>query len=695
MSRRAALSSKKMPIMPISTPKIPRKFIPLAFVFAVLVLLMPRTAKFNYDYKKGSPWPYETLISQFDFPILKTEEQIQEEREAAGGLVIPYYRFSSEVTTSVIKNVQGLDLGKYNRIRPAVVTRLADIYARGVISDAHVRVQHGSAQISEDLIYIQKDKRAATYPRSEVYKVSDAKDQLVSVLASAYPSVNLDSLFRRSGVYNGIIPNLVYDAAMTNLTHVESDDYISPTLGYVKADEKIVSNGEIVTAEIAQVLDSYKEEYNKVFGYGGPRVLLYLGNGLIALVLVVLLYFCILFAKPSIFETRQRYFYLLFLFLLSTVVTCMAERFAPSILFLIPYPVLALYLQAFFRDRVVVPVYTVMLLPLLIFCGNGMQLFVMFLTAGIVTNRTFGNLNKGWQQFLNAAIIFGVELAVFTGFRLIDAGSTSIWWMQLLQIFVGALLTVALYPLVYLFERMFNLVSVTRLIELADTNNPLLQELSAKAPGTFNHCLQVMNMVDAVGRATDANVPLLRAGALYHDIGKMHNPLCFVENESSSPGAAKYHQDKSAKESAADIIRHVDDGLALAEEHHLPQEIRDFIGSHHGTSCTAYFLNKYLNEGGDPADVADFYYHGQKPVSKEQVILMLCDSIEAASRTLTEFTPEAFDRFVENIISGKEKDGQLEDADLTLHELNVIKKMLKTYLQQIYHGRVAYPKRKR
>ncbi len=656
---------------------------------------MPRTAKFNYDYKKGSPWPYETLISQFDFPILKTEEQIQEEREAAGGLVIPYYRFSSEVTTSVIKNVQGLDLGKYNRIRPAVVTRLADIYARGVISDAHVRVQHGSAQISEDLIYIQKDKRAATYPRSEVYKVSDAKDQLVSVLASAYPSVNLDSLFRRSGVYNGIIPNLVYDAAMTNLTHVESDDYISPTLGYVKADEKIVSNGEIVTAEIAQVLDSYKEEYNKVFGYGGPRVLLYLGNGLIALVLVVLLYFCILFAKPSIFETRQRYFYLLFLFLLSTVVTCMAERFAPSILFLIPYPVLALYLQAFFRNRVVMPVYIMMLLPMLIFCGNGMELFVMYLTAGLVTIQTFGTLNKGWLQFLNAAIIFGVELCVFLGFRLIDAGNTSIWWLQLIQIFVGAMLTVALYPLVYLFEKMFNLVSITRLIELADTNNPLLQELSAKAPGTFQHCLQVMNMVDAVGRATDANVPLLRCAALYHDLGKMQNPLCFIENESSSPGAANYHEGKTPRESAIEIIRHVDDGLALADEHRLPSEIKSFIRSHHGTTAATFFLNQYLNAGGDPADVEDFYYHGQRPATKEEVILMVCDSIEAASRTLKDFSPEAFDRFVETIVSGKEKAGQFEDADITLHEMNVIKSILKTYMQQIYHGRVAYPKRRR
>jgi hypothetical protein len=655
---------------------------------------MPRTAKFNYDYKKGSPWPYETLISQFDFPILKTEEQIQQEREEGGSLIIPYYKFSSEVSTSVIKNVQGLDLGAYNSLRPAVVTRLTSIYSKGVISDAPVRGEHG-ARVSENLIVVQRDKRASTCPRSEVYKVSDAKDQLVSALASSYPSVNLDSLFRRSGVYSGIIPNLVYDASMTNLSHVESSEYISPTLGYVKAEEKIVSHGEIVTAEIAQVLDSYKEEYNNVFGYGGPRILLYLGNGLIALLLVTLLYFCILFAKPSVFETGHRYFYLLFLFLLSTVITCVIERVAPTVLYLLPYPVVALYLQAFFRNRVVMPFYFVLLLPVLIFCGNGMELFVMFLTAGMVTIYTFGFLNKGWLQFLNAGIIFGVELGVFLGFRLIDAGSTSLWWLQLLQVFVGAMLTVALYPLVYLFEKMFNLVSITRLIELADTNTPLLQELSAKAPGTFQHSLQVMNMVDAVGRATDANVPLLRCAALYHDLGKMQNPLCFIENETSSPGAAKYHEGKSPRESAQDIIRHVDDGLALADEHRLPREIKAFIQSHHGTTATNYFLNQYLNNGGDPEDVADFYYHGQKPSTKEEVILMVCDSIEAASRTLKEFTPEAYDKFVESIVASKEKAGQFEDADITLHDLNLMKDVLKTYMQQIYHGRVAYPKRRR
>ncbi len=656
---------------------------------------MPRTAKFNYDYKKGSPWPYETLVSQFDFPILKTEEQIRDERGQSASIVIPYYRYSEDAVSQAVKNVQSLDLGVYKNIRPAVVTRLEDIYTKGVISDAKVKLDHSSAKVSENLIYVQKNKRATQTALQEVYKVSEAKDQLVALVAKSYPSVNLDSLFRRSGVYNVIVPNLLYDKSMTELTHAESDDYVSPTLGYVKADEKIVSKGEIVTAEVAQMLDSYKEEYNKVYGYDGPRILLYLGNILIALALCVILYLCIYYSNRWVFNYWSRYVFLLFIFLFAAVVTFIMQAVAPQLMYMIPYPVFALCLLAFVRKKVVMPIYMVILLPLLIFSGNGMELFVMYLVAGAVTVETFGYLSKGWQQFINALVIFGVEILVFLGFRLIDVGSNAGWWLDAIQIFVGSMLTVALYPLIYLFEKIFNLVSSTRLVELADTNNALLQELQAKAPGTFQHCIQVMNMVDYVGRAVDANVPLLRAGALYHDLGKMQNPLCFIENESLSPGAARYHEGKTPMESAADIIRHVDDGLAIADEHRLPAELKDFIRTHHGTSATAYFLNQYLNEGGDPANTSAFCYHGKKPATKEQVILMICDSIEAASRTLKEFTPEAFDRFVEGIVGSKEKAGQLEDADITIHELGQVKAMLKTYLQQMYHGRVAYPKRKR
>ncbi len=680
--------------MQISTPKIQRIYLPLAIVFAVLVLLMPRTAKFNYDYKKGTPWPYETLVSQFDFPILKTEDQIQEEREQAGASVIPYYRYSEEVVSAAVRNIQSLDMGEYNSLRPAIVTRLNDIYSRGIISDAKVKLDKGYAEVSENLIYVQRNKRAVQYPRTEVYKVSDARDQLVMQMSRSYPSVNLDSLFRRGGVYEVIVPNLIYDKSMTEVSHAESADYISPTLGYVRADEKIVSKGEIITAEVAQMLDSYKEEYNKVFGYDGPRFFLYLGNVLIALALVVILYISIFLTNRLVFKDFYRYLYLLSVFLLASVVTFVMERVAPGMMYMIPYPVFALYLMAFFRRRVILPVYMVSLLPLLIFDGNGMELFVMFLCGGCVTLQTFPSLSKGWLQFLNAAILFGVELAVFLAFRFIDAGSISTWWVNLIQVFVGALLTVALYPLIYLFERLFNLVSVTRLDDLADTNNPLLQELAAKAPGTFQHCIQVKNMVETVGRALDANVALLRAGALYHDLGKMQNPLCFVENESTSPGAAKYHSGKTPMESAADIIRHVDDGVAIATEHHLPDVIKEFILTHHGTSSAGYFLNKYLNDGGDPSKVDAFRYHGHKPVTKEQVILMVCDTIEAASRSLKEFTPEAYDKFVEEMVNDKVKAGQLEDSDITLRELNSMKTVLKQYLQQIYHGRVAYPKRK-
>ena len=681
--------------MQISTPKLPKRYIPLVIVFAVLVLLMPRTAKFSYDYKKGTPWPYETLISQFDFPILKTEDQIREERESAGTVVVPYYRFSDEVTSAVIKNVQSLDLGRMNYLRPAIVTRLNDIYDKGVISDAKIKLEHADGQLSENLIYVQHNKRATQIPRTEVYKLSEAQDQLVASMAISYPSVNLDSLFRRASLYETLVPNLLYDKSMTELSHAGSSDYISPTLGYVRADEKIVSKGEIVTAEVAQILDSYKEEYNKMYGYGAPRIFLYLGNTLLALALVVVLFFCIYFTNKTVFEDRNRYFYLLSVFLLASVITFVLERVAPGGLYMVPFPVFALYLLAFFRKRLVLPVYIVYLLPLLIFCGNGMELFVMYLVAGAVTIETFGHFTQRWKQFVNASIIFGVELAVFAGFRLIDAGNVSFWWIPAIRIFVGSMATVALYPLVFLFERVFNLVSITRLEEMADTNNPLLQELSAKAPGTFHHCLQVMNMVDAVGRATDANVALLRAAALYHDLGKMQNPLCFIENETLNPDAEKYHANKTPLESAADIIRHVDDGLAIADEHRLPDQIKAFIRTHHGTTSTAYFLNKYLNEGGDPAQASAFQYHGQKPVTKEQVILMVCDSVEAASRTMKDFSPEAYDRLVEGIVAGKESEGQFEDADITIHDMNLMKRMLKTYLQQIFHGRVSYPKRKR
>ena len=677
--------------MRISTPKIPGHIVPLIVVFAVLVLFMPRTAKFNYDYRKGSRWPYENLVSQFDFPILKTEEQMMAEREEAGTVVVPYYRYSDDVVNQQVKAVQGMDLGRWNSLRPAIVSRLGELYAKGIISEAKVKLEGSSASVSQDVIYIQRNKRAAKYPRTEVYKVSEAQNELAAQLGLRHPDLNADSLLRRSGVYDAIVPNLIFDRSMTELGHASSADYISPTAGYIRADQKIIGTGDIVTPEIAQILDSYKAEYNKVFGYDGPRVLLYLGNILLALALVVILYLAIFCTNRLIFTDFRRYTYLLTIFLLTAVATFVFQRYAQSLIYLMPYSVIALYLLAFFKKRVVLPVYVVSLLPLLMFSGNGMELFVIFLTSGIVTINTFQYFSKGWLQFVNALIVFVVQLLVFTGFRLVDAGQ-SVIWVHILQLFAGSMLMVAFYPLIFLFERIFNLVSTTKLAELADTGSPLLQELSSKAPGTFQHCLSVMHLVEEAGRAVGANVPLLRAGALYHDLGKVRNPQCFIENQTAIAGAPAYHEGKDPKESAREITRHVADGLEIARQHNLPEVICDFIVTHQGTSSTRFFLNEYLRAGGDPSDIADFYYPapGRKPTTKEQVLLMICDSVEAASRSLKSLTPEAFDRLVEGIVQGKEEDGQFDEADISIKELNTVKDVLKKQLRQMYHGRVEY-----
>ena len=661
--------------------------VPLGIAFLLLVLLMPRNAKFAYDYRKGRTWKYETLYAQFDFPIYKTEEQMREERGEASSEAIPYYKFSDEITARNLRAAERLELGN---LRSAVVSSMRAIYQKGVMADEGSR-RHSSSE--PDVIYVQRDKRAVKYPTSEVYRLTEARSRLLSDIA-AVSSANVDSLFRAVGVYDLLVPNLLFDEQTTDLVHAESATTVSPTSGYVNAGQLIVQEGEIVTAEIAQMLDSYKREFEANVGYLGPPALLLVGNLLIALAILVLLYLSIYFNNPRIFED-SRFPYLVVVFLLGAVASLILIRAGERFLLLFPFTLVALLLQAFMRNRVVVPVYVVSLLPLLIFSHDGVVLFVMYFVAGMVSILAFRYFNRGWKQFITALITFAVLALVYLGFRAADMVAGNVW-RALLHLFIGSMATVAGYPLVYLFERLFNLVSNSRLIELCDVSNPLIRELEQKAPGTFQHSLQVMNMVDAAARAIGANADLVRTGALYHDIGKMNNPLCFVENESlvAREGVPKYHAGLTPEQSAHDIIRHVQDGVEIARKNHLPDAIVDFIRSHHGTTTTGYFYSQFLRDGGDPALAGEFRYPGIKPVSKEQIILMLCDSVEAASRTLKEFTPEAYSAFVERIVSGKMDEGQFDRADISISELGTVKETLKQYLAQIHHERIVYPKQK-
>lgn len=669
-----------------------RVLIPLVVLFLVLTLIFPRTAKFSYDYRKGSPWSHETLLAQFDFPILKTDEQIREEKSRSKSVVIPYYRYRQDIVDNCRKAAEGIDMGGYSYLCPLIVASMDGIYSNGVVPDEGVKLD-GHSDPSGAVLYIQKDKRAGKKPVSEVFKESEAKNRLLSDIAAKYPRINADSVLRSAGIYDFIVPNLEYDPKTTELVRSESSNQVSTTQGFVSAGQLIVSEGEIVTAEIAQMLDSYKVEYENSMGYGGPRILFWLGNAFIAFALVLLFFLMIYFLNRRLFMDHRKFWYLIFIFIIASVLALIINKFAPRCLYMVPFTLTALYLEAFFKNKVIFPICCVSFLPLLVFAENGVVLFVMFLLASIVAVFTFRFFNQGWQQFIMSGIVFVSILVTYFGFRMIDMVNDDPY-MAVLYMFIGSMLIVAGYPLIYLFERMFNLVSSSRLRELCDTNNKLLRELEHKAPGTFQHSLQVMNMCDAAARAIDANVLLVRAGALYHDIGKMKNPLCFIENESMSPGGVHYHEHLSPKESARAIIKHVSDGLELAAENRLPDVVQDFILTHHGTSNTSYFYNKYLNEGGDPNDVSDFFYKGRKPQTKEQIILMICDTLEAASRTLKDNSAATFSVFVENIVASKMKIGQFDQADISIKDLNTVKETLKAYLSQIYHERVVYPQRK-
>lgn len=670
-------------------PRGYKVYLPLIGIFILLVFLLPRNPKFTFDYRKGSPWMYETLISQFDFPVLKTEAQLQQERMQAWLSVVPYFRLDLEAVSNLDKRLSGKDFGHYSYVRSAVADALSGVYSKGVVSS--VGLQDGILENPAGQIYVQQDRRAVKVPVSEVFTVEQASAYMLETLKSSFPKLNMDSLWTAANLSELIRPDLVYDQQTTDIVHEESVENISPTSGIVRAGQVIVNNGETVTAEIEQLLDSYRAEYNSSVGYDAPTVYQWLSNILIAFSLVLLLFLAIYYCNYTIFGQYNKYLYLLLVFTIAAVASCLVEMTNPSLFYNIPFTLIALYLLAFFKTRMVFAVYLISLLPMLVIAPEGMELFLMYLVAGGVGIMVFGFFNKGWLQFVTAFIVFVVMVLVWGAFRLADGPGGLNDYNTIVRMALGAFMSVAGYPLIYLFEKIFKLVSNSKLVDLSDTSNKLLRELADKAPGTFQHSLQVMNLADAAARAIDANVLLVRAGALYHDIGKIANPQCFTENE--TPGV-HYHTELTPKESAQEIIRHVSDGLAMADRHGLPEIIRDFIKTHHGTTSTGYFYTKYLNDGGDPDDVAEFFYDGEKPVTKEQVILMLCDAVEAASRSLKDYSQEHISALVDRIVDGKANDGQLTNSVISLRELNVVKDVIKSYLQQMYHSRVSYPKRK-
>lgn len=650
-------------------------------LFIVVLILLPRKARFNYEYAKGGQWRYETLTAAFDFPILKTESQLLEDKEAASEELKLCFKPDYDIVRRSLTGVENLNLAPETKAKLMEV--LSDIYSRGVVDAAQLPQE-------SEVIYIRKDKHYTPMVAGEVFTVSSAKNSLYrGLFYNAGSAVNLDSELEASGAYDLIRPNLVRDTEGELLLQAyRGTETVSPTNGYIAAGQEIVAHGEVITSEIFQVLESYKAEYNRSVGYSGSRLQMWLGNALFALLFCILVFLAVLYCNPELFDNPVKLLYFLFIIGITVTAALFVGKPRTAYLFMVPFTLFCLYLLPYFPKSLIALTYCIELLTIPLFVSGGWEVYMVELIAGMIIIYAFGLISKSWHQFIMALCVFASMLVMYISFRLLEGTLDSFSTDHLVFLLIGAFLPIAGYPLIFLMERMFGLVSAARLEELCDTNNKLLQELSMKAPGTFQHCLAVMNMADAAARSIDADVPLIRAGAMYHDVGKLANPLCFIENETLG---AKYHENLTPQQSAAAILQHVPDGLDIAKKYKIPQVVCDFIDTHHGVSCTGYFYSKYINDGGDPADKALFTYRGRKPWTKEQAILMLCDSIEAASRTLKDNAPETFDAFVEKMFRAKIDDGQLDDTVLTVKELMTIKAVLKDYLGRLYHARVVYP----
>ena len=663
-------------------------YISVFLLLLAMIFLYPREGKFEYEYQKGSPWVYPTLITSFDFPILKTDQELYNEMEQRSNRIVNYYNLEPSIASKKVSQFthSAISAGVPQILVDTIARRIAQEYNLGILADFE------DEQIADRVVIIKRDKRMQEIPMQEVSTVSMVYDDICASMRSSFPREACDSIIDRLNIRSFISPNLFLDDYSTKVAHRESVNNISPTKGMVYTGQLIVSNGEIITPDIFQMLESYKTEYINNFGFTGSRFALWTSHILTVIILVLILCLCLSFVFKSADTDSRNVIFMLLLELIVFFVTVQIYKTNRDYLGLIPYAVIAMYIYAFFDKKTTAILFPAIILPALVIPERGLQLYLVNLTGGLLILFTQRRFYRGWHQFINAAIAFLGMSAVMISFEL-SAGmnfSQIIKSYYLYSMAINAVGTVVLYPFVYLFEKIFGFVSYSKLKDLSDTDNKLLQRLQHTVPGTFQHSLQVANLAENAAKQIGANVLLVRVGALYHDVGKIDNPMCFIEN---AAGGVNYHSELSPKESAMAIIRHVDDGMEMARKAALPTLVSDFILTHHGTTRVEYFYNVHCNNGGSPDEVSDFTYHGMKPQTKEHAILMLADAVEAAARTIKDYNEETVSALVDGIFEKKNGENQFSEADISNKELSIVVESFKIYLQHIYHTRISYPSR--
>ncbi|WP_425571094.1 HD family phosphohydrolase [Olivibacter ginsenosidimutans] len=663
----------------------------------IICIFLPKQPRFRFEYEKGKIWMHEDLIAPYNFAILKTASEIKADRDQILQSVYPIYDNHDEIKTEETERFLNELEGKWEssgldeREKPiykAVVTQiLSHVYDRGIIALTK-KFQANGADYNFSLV---KDNVAQNKNTAEVYTREKALAYASTIIDARRDIKEKDWLKKMVADY--IQPNYAYNEQLTDKLITEALNNISSTRGMVQRGELIVANGSMVNNEVFQKVESLRKAYEEEARIGGNRNVVVLGQFLVVgLVVTLLMVFLYLF-RLDIFSNNRLLSLILLVITGMLFVLSWALKLKISNLYYIPFCIVPMIVRILFDTRLALNIHLLMVLVSGFFVPNSFEFAFLQVTAGMVSIYSIKTLVKREQFLMSSLIILVTYIVGFLGIVLIRDGSLAdIGYGSFVPFIVSVGLTLLAYPLIYAFERLFGITSDVTLMELTNTNSSLLRELSYKAPGTFQHSLQVANLAEAAIYKIGGNALLVRAGALYHDIGKMQNPQYFIENQTKGYNP---HDGLTFEQSAQIIIAHVNKGVDLAHKHQLPESIINFIRTHHGTTRTDYFYNAFIKAHPDKlVDEHLFRYPGPIPFSKETAVLMMADSVEAASRSIKEPDAENISNLVDKIIEGKLIQGQLKNSDITMQEIEAIRAIFKRMLMSIYHVRLDYDVKK-
>ena len=660
---------------------------------SIIVYFLPKEGKFNYDeFDINTPWKYGLLQASFDFPIYKNEQQVQKEQDSILATYQPYFHLDKEIGKSMQKKLREdynknlrnvLPVSNYIRY---IERALEDIYNHGIISAEDV------ALINQDSIErIQLiDKNIGTEKSvEELYTIKEAYEHLLDVDTAYYDK----RILQLCNLNNYLTPNLIYDKEKSDLSKNDLLSKISWSNGYVLNGQKIIDRGEIINEQTYNILLSLRKEWEERSKSVQETRMTTLGQALFVGIFVFFFMIYLELFRKNYYERKGTLTLLFALVVIFPVILSIMVAQNIGSVYVVPFAMIPIIVGIFLDSRTAYVAHIIIILLCSITLRYPYEFIVLQMSAGMAAIYSLRELSQRSQLFRTAVIVFACYALLYFAFALIqDDDLTKLNTRMYIYFGINGILLLFAYPLLFILEKTFGFTSNVTLVELSNINNSLLREMSEIAPGTFQHSLQMANLAAEAANKIGANSQLVRTGALYHDIGKTLNPAFFTENQSGT----NPHKSLSYEQSAQVIINHITDGIKLAEKHNLPKVIKDFIRTHHGAGVAKYFYISYKNEHPDEeVDMSMFSYPGPNPFTKEQAILMMADAVEAASRSLPEYTEESINGLVEKIVDGQVSDGYFKECPITFKDIALVKALFKEKLKTVYHTRITYPELKK